>query len=139
MTWVTWIGVRIDRIACAWLIRRFIDPEARFHYITPHSVLPPGEVPFDIPGVRFSHHQGRASFHAICAAHEMHDPILERIAAIIDAADAAGDAVLHPEAVGLDAVCSALASVTGSDEEAVRIGGALFEALYQALGASGQK
>ncbi|EQD64283.1 hypothetical protein B1A_08937 [mine drainage metagenome] len=60
--------------------------------------------------------------------------MLERIAAIVDAADASGDEVLHPEAVGLDAVCSSLRDVVGSDEEAARVGGALFDALYIALG-----
>ena len=86
--------------------------------------------------MRFSHHQGHASFHALCAAHELKDPALQRIAAIIDAADATGDAALHPEAAGLETVFSVLAAVTGSDEEAVRIGTVVFEALYAALGGS---
>ena len=139
MTWVTWTGVKIDRIGCAWLIRRFIDPDARFDYIEHHQTPPPGETPFDIPGVRFSHHQGHASFHALCAGHDLDDPALQRIAAIIDAADATGDAALHPEAVGLETVFSVLAPVAGSDEEAVRIGAVVFDALYVALGGSVQR
>ncbi len=134
MIWTTWQGVKIDRLACIWLIRRFIDPRAQFRFIAPYAPLPPDAIPFDIPGVRFSHHDGAASFRAICSGHGLHDPVLERIAAIVDAADAAGDPTLHPEAVGLDAVCSSLRDVVGSDEAAARIGDALFHALYLALG-----
>ncbi len=139
MIWVTWAGVKIDRIACAWLIRRFIDPEARLHFIVPHQALPAGEIPFDIPGVPFSHHQGCASFRALCTGHDLDDGTLWRIAAIIDAADGAGDAALHPEAGGIDAVCTALGSAAGSDAEAVRIGAVLFDALYLALGGQARR
>ncbi len=136
MIWATWQGIKIDRLACIWLIRRFIDPDARFHFIAPYVSPPPDAIPFDIPGVPFSHHGGAASFRAIYAGHGLQDVVLERIAAIVDAADASGDQALHPEAVGLDAVCSSLCAVVGSDEQAARIGEALFDALYVALGGS---
>ena len=65
MKWVTWMGVGIDRMACAWLIRRRIDPDAQFLFIPEGSAaLPPGATPFDIPGTRLSHHRGRCSFAA---------------------------------------------------------------------------
>ncbi len=134
MIWATWQGIKIDRLACIWLIRRFIDPDARFRFIAPYVSPPVDAIPFDIPGVRFSHHDGAASFRAIYAGHGLQDAVLERIAAIVDAADASGDQALHPEAVGLDAVCSSLRDVVGSDEEAARVGDALFDALYVALG-----
>jgi hypothetical protein len=134
MTWVTWKGVRIDRIACAWLIRRFLDPAATFRFIDPYAPLPADATPFDIPGVPFSHHGGAASFRALCAAHGLDGDALLRVAGIVDAADAAGDPGLFPEAAGLDAVCSTLAAVTGSDQEALRIGAVLFDALYAAVG-----
>jgi hypothetical protein len=133
VNWVTWRGVKIDRIASAWLIRRFIDPDAVFHFIERYGPPPAGATPFDIPGVRFSHHAGAATFRALVSAHGLRDSVLLRIAAIVDAADADGDAHLNPEALGLDLVCSHLVAVLGSDQEALRIGGALFEALYVAL------
>jgi hypothetical protein len=132
--WATWQGIKIDRLACIWLVRRFVDPEARFRYIAPHVSPPVDAIPFDIPGVRFSHHGGSASFRAIYAGHGLQDAVLERIAAIVDAADAAGDEALNPEAIGLDAVCSSLRDVVGSDEEAARIAEAMFDALYVTLG-----
>ncbi len=138
MIWTTWQGVKIDRLACIWLIRRFIDPDARFRFIEPYASPPVDAIPFDIPGVRFSHHGGAASFRAIYAGHGLHDAVLERIAAIVDAADASGDQTLHPEAVGLEAVCSSLRAVLGSDEEAAEVGAALFDALYVALGGPGR-
>lgn len=133
MIWVTWRGVQIDRIASAWLIRRFIEPEAVFRFIDPYEAPPPGAIPFDIPHTRFSHHGGSATFTALCRHYALNDPVLARIAAIVDAADADGDPLLHPEAVGLDAVCASLVKVVGSDEEAVRVGGLVFDALYSTL------
>ncbi len=138
MIWTTWQGTKIDRLACIWLIRRFIDSDARFRFIAPYASPPVDAIPFDIPGVRFSHHGGAASFRAIYVGHGLQDTVLERIAAIVDAADASGDQTLHPEAVGLDAVCSSLRDVVGSDEEAARVGGALFDALYVTLGGLGR-
>ena len=137
MIWITWQGVKIDRLACIWLIRRFIDPDAHFRFIAPYTSPPVDAIPFDIPGVPFSHHGGAASFRAIYAGHGLQDTVLERIAAIVDAADASGDESLHPEAVGLEAVCSGLHDVLGSDEEAARVGAVLFDALYAALGGLG--
>jgi hypothetical protein len=133
VNWVTWQGVKIDRIGCAWLIRRFIDPDAVFHFIARYGPPPTDATPFDIPGVRFSHHEGAATFRALLSAHGLRDPVLQRIAAIIDAADADGDPQLNPEALGLDLVLSHLVGVVGSDQEALRIGAFLFEALYAAL------
>jgi hypothetical protein len=134
--WVTWRGVRIDRIASAWLIRRFLDPGATFCFVAPYAPWPAEATPFDIPGVPFSHHGGTATFRTLLRAHGLQGDALQRIAGIVDAADAAGEPELFPEAVGVDAVCSALAAVVGSDEEALRVGEVLFDALYVAVGGS---
>src|SRR5947209_6655577 len=85
MKWVTWMGIGIERMACAWLIRRRIDPDAQFFFIPEGSAaVPTDATPFDIPGVPFSHHQGRCSFAAFLAAYKLDDPVLARLARIVD-------------------------------------------------------
>ena len=70
MRWVTWQDVGVDRIGCAWLIKRFIDPDAEFIFVPPGATpLPEGAEPFDIPGTRLSHRRGHSSFHTIVRAY----------------------------------------------------------------------
>ena len=83
MKWVTWADVGIDRMGCAWLISRFIDPQAEFVFVPyGETVLPEGPEPFDIPGVRLSHRQGNSTFRTVLEEYELSDPILQRIAQI---------------------------------------------------------
>src|SRR5260370_21339181 len=97
MKWVTFENVGVDRMACAWLIRRKIDPKARFVFIPEgQAALPKGAEPFDIPGVRFSHHGGHCSFHAMVRGHKLKDPVLARIARIVDEADTVQEVFLEP-------------------------------------------
>ena len=85
MKWVTWQNVGVDRIGCAWLIKRFIDPEAEFVFVaSDERTLPRDAEPFDIPGTRLSHHQSHASFHTIVLEHRLADPVLLRIAQMVD-------------------------------------------------------
>jgi Chromate resistance exported protein len=92
MKWVTWADVGVDRMACAWLIRRAIDPEAEFLFVpADQQPLPEGAEPFDIPGVRLSHHSGHCTFHSLLDAYELTDPVLHRIARIVDEADIVQD------------------------------------------------
>ena len=79
MKWVTWENVGVDRMACAWLIRRSIDPKAKFLFIPKgQQDLPKGAEPFDIPGVRLSHHRGHCSFHTLLGEYKLDDPVLKR-------------------------------------------------------------
>ncbi|AFC31280.1 hypothetical protein PM3016_4519 [Paenibacillus mucilaginosus 3016] len=134
MRWVTWKGIGVDRMGCAWLIRRFIDPEAEFLFIEAGSTeLPEGAEGFDIPGVRFTHHRGHCSFHALVQSFELRDPVLLRIARIVDEADTLQEIVLEPAAAGLDAICEGLRLISGSDEEALEKGCLVYEALYAQL------
>ncbi len=88
MQWVTWRDVGVDRMGCAWLIRRFIDPAAEFLFIPSGAgPLPEGAEPFDIPGTRLSHRRGHSSFHTIVREYGLDDPILGRIARMVDEAD----------------------------------------------------
>ena len=101
MKWVTWERVGVDRMACAWLIRRFVDSKAKFVFIARNGALPRDAEPFDIPGVRLSHHEGHCSFHAMLQHFKLGDPVLARIARIIDEADTVQEVNVEPAAAGV--------------------------------------
>jgi hypothetical protein len=136
-TWVTWENVGIDRIGCAWLIRRFIDRDATFTFIPEGSTaVPAGAEPFDIPGVRFSHHGGHCSFHAFVREHKLEgDPVLVRIARIIDEADTVQQANVEPAAPGLDLICTGVRLSSPDDLTALKRGAIVYDGLYAALSA----
>jgi hypothetical protein len=140
MKWVTWTGVGVDRMGCAWLIRRWLDPDAQFAFVSEGSHdLPDDAEPFDIPGVRLSHHGGHCSFQALLAAHDLSDPILARIARIIDEADTVTEVEVEPVAPGLDLLCRGLRRISPDDETALQRGTLVFEALYSQLEAQKQE
>jgi len=133
MKWVTWENVGVDRIGCAWLIRKFIDPKAKFHFIPRGSEIPAGYEPFDIPGVKYSHHGGHCSFHAFLREHQFDDPILQRIARIIDEADTVQEVKLEPAATGLDLICEGMRLISPDDQSAIEQGKLIYDALYARL------
>jgi hypothetical protein len=137
MIWVTWENVAVDRMACAWLIRRFIDSGAEFLFVPPgHKPLLENAQPFDIPGVRLSHRRGRSSFSTFLKEFDLKDPILERIARVVDEADVVQEASLEPAAPGLDLICRGLRRISADDLAALERGGLVYEALYAELAAS---
>lgn len=134
MRWVTWAGVGVDRMACAWLIRTRIDPDAQFLFIAEGSSdLPPDAEPFDIPGARLSHHGGHCSFYALLQAYSVHDPVLAHIARIVDEADTVTDVELEPVAPGLDLLCRGLRRISPDDATALGRASLVYDALYAAL------
>jgi hypothetical protein len=134
MRWVTWAGVGVDRMACAWLIRKHIDPDAEFLFIPEgSSSLPADAESFDIPGARFSHHGGHCSFYALLRAYALHDPVLARIARMVDEADTITDVELEPVAPGLDLLCRGLRRISPDDATALERAAVLYDALYAAL------
>lgn len=134
MKWVTWAGVGVDRMACAWLIRTRIDPDAEFLFIPEGSSdLPPDAEPFDIPRARLSHHGGHCSLHAMLEAYALSDPILTRIARIVDEADTVTDVELEPAAPGLDLLCRGLRRISPDDATALERAALLYDALYAQL------
>jgi len=134
MKWVTWENVGVDRIGCGWLIRRFIDAKAKFLFVPADTKeLPKGAEPFDIPGARLSHHRGHCSFHAFLREYKLDDPVLERIARIIDEADTVQDVSLEPAAAGLDLVCEGIRLTSPDDATALERGAMVYEALYARL------
>jgi len=132
--WVTWERVAVDRMACAWLIRRWLDPEAEFSFVPAGQLpLPEDSEPFDIPGVRLSHRQGHSSFHTMLLEYRLEDPVLHRIARIVDEADVIQEVTLEPVAPGLDLLCRGIRDISPSDEVAIERGSLLYEALYAQL------
>ncbi|QYR21769.1 chromate resistance protein [Paenibacillus sp. sptzw28] len=134
MKWVTWENVGVDRMACAWLIRKCIDSDAEFLFIpVGHKPLPEGAEPFDIPGVRLTHRRGHCTFHTMLKEFEIKDPVLERIARIVDEADTVQEAFLEPVAPGLDFICDGIRMTSPDDLTALDRGGLIFEALYSRI------
>jgi hypothetical protein len=134
MRWVTWEQVGVDRMACAWLIRGFIDREAEFIFVPAgQKPLPDGAEPFDIPGARLSHHRGHSTFHTMLHKYELKDPVLRRIARIVDEADVVQEVLVEPAAPGLDLICRGIRATSPDDLTALRRGAIIYEALYAQL------
>jgi hypothetical protein len=133
MKWVTRERPKIDRIACPWLIQRFIDPEAEFLYVPAAQVLATaqstGATPYDIPGVEMSHVGERCSFDAFLAKYRLHDPALQQLAAIVRGADTSR-LDLAPQSAGLYAISLGLSQVFSDDHEMLRHGMVMYDALY---------
>ena len=134
MKWVTRANVGIDRMGCAWLIRRFIDSQAEFVFVVaPYVALPEDAEPFDIPGVRLSHHDGHASFTTFQSEYKLDDPVLARIARMVDEVDTTQEAMVEPAAQGLDLLCLGIRRISRDDDEAIERGHLLYDALYAQL------
>ena len=131
--WVTRERPKIDRIACPWLILRFVDPQARFLYVPAGEVLKvaaqTGATPYDIPGVRFSHEGPRCSFDAFVAHYGLDAPGLDRLALIVRGADTS-QLEMTPQSSGLFAISLGLSAIFQDDQEMLRHGLVLYDALY---------
>lgn len=130
MKWATRAGVHVDRAACAWLLRRFVDPEATFVFVDDVDQVPEDATPFDMRGVTLSHHEGDCSFETILRTHQLEDPVLWDVARIVHEADLADDRFEAPEALGLDVICRGL-SMTKTDEENLAVTAGIFDAVYE--------
>jgi hypothetical protein len=128
--WATRASIHIDRAACAWLIRRHIDPGAEFIFVTDPADIPADATPFDICGAELSHHHGDCSFETILRRYDLTDPVLWKIAGIIHEADLDDERYDAPEAPGLDVALRGL-SMTCTDEETLTCTGPLFDGLYE--------
>jgi hypothetical protein len=133
MKWVTWENVGVDRIGCAWLILREIDPKAQFVFVPRGGPFPADAEPFDVPGVKFTHHGGHCSFYALIEHYKLSDPILQRIARIIDEADTVQPVLVEPAAAGLDLICEGLRQISVDDQTAIERGRTVYDALYARL------
>lgn len=133
MKWITRARPKIDRIACPWLVRRFIDSGAEFLYVPDADVLPraasENAIPFDIPGVELSHVGAACSFDAFLAKYELTDPSLHQLATIVRGADT-GRLDLTAQSAGLFAISLGLSRAIPDDARMLDIGMHLYDALY---------
>jgi len=131
--WVTRERPKIDRIACPWLIARFVDPAAEFLYVPSGNVLSAAKekeaVPYDVPDVAFTHDGDRCSFDAFLKTYHLADPALQRLALIVRGADT-GHLELAPQAAGLLAVSLGLSRNFTDDHEMLKHGMVMYDALY---------
>jgi hypothetical protein len=133
--WVTRKNANVDRVACPWLIRRFVDQDAEFLYVPADEVAAVTEresaIPYDVRDVELGHVDGRCSFESILVKYGLTDPALERLAKIVHGADVASDIDIVPEARGLKAIAYGFALAHGdNDHEKVRLEAPMYDALY---------
>lgn len=133
MKWITRERPKIDRIACPWLILRFIDPKAEFLYVPSSDVLriaaETGATPYDVPGVEMSHVGDLCSFDAFLRKHHLDQPALQQLATIIRGADTSR-LDLSQQSAGLYAISLGLSHLFGDDQEMLRHGLVMYDALY---------
>ena len=130
MRWATRAGCHVDRAACAWLIRRFLDPSPEFVFVDDPSDVPEDATPFDMRGVELSHHGGDCSFETVLRFRGLDDPVLWELARLVHEADLGDDRYDEPGAAGLDAVCRGLTLVF-DDHRTLELTGAIFDGLYE--------
>ena len=133
MKWVTRARPKVDRVACPWLIRRFVDPQAEFLYVPAEEVAAvaarEGATPYDVPNAELGHHGAECSFDAIVKKYHLTDPALLRLALIVRGADAAAKD-LTPESRGLEAVAEGFRIVYRDDHELLEHEMPVYDALY---------
>ena len=136
MIWITRARPKIDRIACPWLVSRHIDRDATFLFVDPGRVhcvaAETGGIPFDVEGVELSHDGPRCSFDAFLARYRLGDPVLHQLAVIVRGADTAR-LDLAPECAGLFAISLGLSRLFADDQEQLRHGLLVYDALYRWL------
>jgi len=132
--WVTRPRPGVDRMASAWLIRRFIDPDARFDFVQDREAAPPDALPFDMFGVPFSHHGDDCTFETLCDRFAVRDAPVNRLAGIVHDLDLKDDRFGAPEAATLGLVIDGLQLACPDDHALLDQGIAVFEALYRSLG-----
>jgi hypothetical protein len=132
--WATRRGVHIDRAACAWLIRRFVDPAAEFVFVTGPTEVPADATPFDMRGVELGHRSTadgqECTFETILRRYELTDPVLWKLAEAVHEADLEDDRFDAPAAAGLDVVLRGL-SMTLDDPRVLAVTGPVFDGLYE--------
>ena len=134
MKWITRSHVHVDRVACPWLITRFIDSEAEFIFVPKSQIRKvaqeTGAIPFDAPDVELGHHEGRCSFESIILKYDLKDAGLLRMAKIVHAADVAEDIDSDPIARGLEAIASGFSLRYPDDVENLDHQFEVYDSLY---------
>jgi hypothetical protein len=138
-TWVTRRGVHVDRIACAWLIRRFLDAQARFVFVSPRDHVPgPGEIRFDMYDAEFTHDGDRCTFEVLLDEAGIKDPALRAIGEVVHDIDLKDAKFGGPEAAGVARLLVGIAAAHRDDVRRIERGSEIFEYLYRAFGRRGR-
>src|SRR5947209_5472965 len=136
MKWITRSNVKVDRVACAWLIRHFIDPQAEFLFVPEDQVMAvavrEGATPYDVPGVEFGHHGKECSFDALVKKHNLgRDPAIVLLAKIVNGADTDNTLWNQPEAAGLNAIAEGFRHLGyQNDHDMLAAESIVYDALY---------
>lgn len=136
MKWVTREHPHTDRIACPWLIKRFIDADAEIVYVPRDDVLPyaerEGAISFDAPGAKYTHRDGLCSFEVLVEEYKLGaDPALALVAKVVHGADVSEDADITPESRGLEAIARGFMHLGVSDQEQLALELPVYDALYE--------
>jgi hypothetical protein len=132
--WATRRGCHVDRTACIWLIKRYLDSEAEFYFFGDPTEAPEGAEHFDVAGARLSHHGDDCSFETFLKEYELTDPILTEIAEIVHDADLMDEKYGRVESEGLDAIIRGMQLALPDDEALIRHSDATFDGLRAYLG-----
>jgi hypothetical protein len=135
MKWITRENAVVDRVACPWLIKRFVDPDAEFLYVPSDRVdevaAMTGAIPFDVEGAELGHVDGRCSFDSILVQYGVDDPALAAMAKIVHGADIAADEQLTQEAAGLRAIAQGFRLLHGKDDQRkLQLEAPMYDAVY---------
>lgn len=134
MKWVTREGAKTDRVACPWLIKKFIDPQAEFLFVPKDEVLEvarqEGAKSFDSPGPDYTHRDGKCSFEVLIEEYKVRDPTLQVLAGIVHGADVSTDVGIVPEAAGLQAIAHGFAAICSDDHRKLDLEFPVYDVLY---------
>ena len=134
MKWITREKAKVDRIACPWLIKKFVDPEAEFLFVPPDQVLKIAQqqnaIPFDVPDVELGHHEDKCSFDAIIEKYKLNDKALWELAQIVRGADTL-NRTLTAESAGLEAIAEGFRGITKDDYDNMGKQFYVYDALYE--------
>jgi len=140
MKWITRANVKVDRVACPWLIKRFVDPQAEFLFVAENELMAEaqqhGAIPFDapnLPAVKLNHRGTHCSFESILEDYAITDPTLQRLALIVRAADIKTQESAAPEGIGLRSIAQGFAALGLSDEDRLAKQFPVYDALYAYL------
>lgn len=135
MKWVTREKVKVDRVACPWLIKKYVDPDAEFLFVKAEDVMQIAQhenaTPFDVPGVELGHHNGKCSFEAIVERYGISDSAIHLLAKIVHGADVQHDLYGCPEAPGLKAIAVGFSCLGLSDADVLAMEFIVYDALYE--------
>ena len=134
MKWITRSHVHVDRVACPWLITKFIDPQAEFLFVPKVQVVDvarrEGGKSFDCPGADYTHREGKCSFEVLIEEYRLQDPALQILARVVHGPDIAADVGITPEAAGLQAIAHGFAAICADDHRKLELELPVYDALY---------